>query len=298
MVDGFVAFSNETIPSLGIANLLHEGKEEYNNMWQKSRSIWAYIYDHYLDDYDYFHLGGDDMYVLVENLRLFLEQVQNDQLIVDDPTIGVENLSEGDNLRNLNRKQQPLFLGQWVGQPLNNPSTEDPLANNHTYMVSGGPGYTLNAVAVKRLVEDALPKCHVNDKVAYEDKLISKCFRQLGIVGHDTRDATSGEQRYHDTNPAHLYSSQASSSRRGSYHSRLAYYWEGLKHPNPKALGDELSLSDVAVGPKNQLESVAPYSVSFHDLYNPIYAARVHAIVHRDVCPNDTPLGRALRLGE
>ena len=95
MVDGFVAFSNETIPSLGIANLLHEGKEEYNNMWQKSRSIWAYIYDHYLDDYDYFHLGGDDMYVLVENLRLFLEQVQNDQLIVDDPTIGVENLSEG-----------------------------------------------------------------------------------------------------------------------------------------------------------------------------------------------------------
>ena len=34
------------------------------------RSIWLYVYTHYFDDYDYFYIGGDDLYVIVENLRL------------------------------------------------------------------------------------------------------------------------------------------------------------------------------------------------------------------------------------
>ena len=47
----------------------HEGPEEYNNMWQKSRAIWKYINFHYIDDFDWFVLGGDDVFVIVENLR-------------------------------------------------------------------------------------------------------------------------------------------------------------------------------------------------------------------------------------
>lgn len=47
----------------------HEGPEEWDNMWQKSRAIWKYINFHYKDDYDWFILGGDDIFIIVENLR-------------------------------------------------------------------------------------------------------------------------------------------------------------------------------------------------------------------------------------
>lgn len=47
----------------------HEGPEEYSNMWQKSRAIWKYINFHYRNDFDWFVLGGDDLFLIVENLR-------------------------------------------------------------------------------------------------------------------------------------------------------------------------------------------------------------------------------------
>ena len=38
--DGFVVMSDTEDPSLPAARVAHEGKEEYNNIWQKVRSIW------------------------------------------------------------------------------------------------------------------------------------------------------------------------------------------------------------------------------------------------------------------
>ncbi len=38
-------------------------------MWQKSRAIWKYIDRHYKNDFDWFVLGGDDIFLIVENLR-------------------------------------------------------------------------------------------------------------------------------------------------------------------------------------------------------------------------------------
>lgn len=52
----------------------HEGPEEWENMWQKSRAIWKYINFHYKDDFDWFILGGDDIFIIVENLRKVLLQ--------------------------------------------------------------------------------------------------------------------------------------------------------------------------------------------------------------------------------
>ena len=252
--DGFLVFSNETIPSLGMVNLLHPGDESYNSMWQKTRSIWAYIHEHYMEDYDFFHLGGDDMYVMVENLRHFLTQIQ-----ASTPP------------------NTPLHLGQWVSQP------------EGTYMVSGGPGYTLNAAAVKRLVQDALPGCHATSGGPSEDRFLSQCFRALNVTGSDTRDVETGEQQYHSTTPARLYYFRSRLGRRGSHiQDRLAVYWEGLPHPSRQH-------QHQTVGPKHGLEAAATYSVSFHDLYTPQFVARIHAMVYRTVCPAHSPLGRGLR---
>lgn len=41
-------------------------------MWQKLRSIWKYKASHYVNDYDFFLLGGDDMFYIIENLRTYL----------------------------------------------------------------------------------------------------------------------------------------------------------------------------------------------------------------------------------
>ena len=47
--DGFLVASDKTVtePGLHTVNILHEGPEEYNNIWQKIRSIWSVI-DYFL----------------------------------------------------------------------------------------------------------------------------------------------------------------------------------------------------------------------------------------------------------
>ena len=252
--DGYLAFSTETIPSLGIVHLEHEGEESYSNMWQKSRSIWTYIYQHYRNDYDFFHLGGDDLYVIVENMRNFLSNVNKHHTNADEP----------------------IYLGQWIPQPGNKP-----------YFVSGGPGYTLNRAALSRLVEEALPKCRVHLQASYEDRLVSSCLGEIGIVGGDTRDWETGEQLYHDCSPAHLYTFRSTKGR-GSFHAKAASFWETLRYPNSS------SPSMAVVGPKHGLEAAGTYSVSFHDIYHPLYMARLHSLLYKQTCPATSPLGRAL----
>jgi hypothetical protein len=248
--DGFLAFSTETIPTLGMVDLVHPGEESYGNMWQKTRSIWAYIYKHYRHQYDYFHLGGDDMYVIVENMRRWLASFDS-------------QTGRGD----------PVYLGQWIRQ-------------KHRYYVSGGPGYTLNRVSLERFVEQALPVCNVYTKASYEDRLFSMCMKQIGIYGGDTRDFATGEQQYHDCDPHCVYTSRAKSGRRANFHSRAVAYWETLPHP------DQVRHLNETVGPKNDLDAAAVYSVSLHNLHHPQYMARIHAILFPRTCPSDSPLGR------
>jgi hypothetical protein len=260
--DGFLAFSTETIPALGMVDLVHVGPEAYGNMWQKVRSIWAYIDKHYDDDFDFVHLSGDDTYVVVENLRHFLQQVQE--------KIGAD---------------EPVHLGQWIRQ------------KNVPY-IAGGPGYTINRAALKRFVHEALPTCHAEQTASYEDRLFSQCMQSIGIRPGDTRDVETGEQQYHDCAPHHLYTSRALvAGKRGSFHSRAAAYWETLPFPDRLDVDNLLSNAEKrneSVGPRDHLESAAVYSVALHNLFNPLYMTRVHAILYH-TCPTVSPLGRGLR---
>jgi hypothetical protein len=71
--DGFISFSIMEDPTFPSVNIVHEGDESYDNMWQKSLSIWKYIHAFLVDQYDFFFLlGGDDMMYVVENLRAYL----------------------------------------------------------------------------------------------------------------------------------------------------------------------------------------------------------------------------------
>ena len=70
-------------------NIKHEGEESWNNMWQKIRSIWKYVHKNYKDDFDWFLLGGDDMYFIMENLKSYLES---------EEIVSAKNLQKGTSI--------------------------------------------------------------------------------------------------------------------------------------------------------------------------------------------------------
>jgi len=165
--DGFIAASNVTDPSIGAVHLVHEGPEEYDNMWLKVRAMWQYVYKHYRNDYDYFHIGGDDMFVIPQNIR---------RMVSDDFSAVAQ--------------EQPLLLG---GSMVDYPRTD-------TRYCGGGSGYTLNSIALRMLVEELFDTCRPHFKASYEDRLISMCFRSRGISCMDTNDRPMQETRYHQSN--------------------------------------------------------------------------------------------------
>ena len=181
--DGFLAFSTLSDPSIPAINILHEGPEEYDNMWQKSRSIWRYVYTHLVDEFDFFLLGGDDMFYMVENLRKYLASEEITERREDAQTSG-------------------LFLGRRFFPP------------KQEVFNSGGAGYVLDVKALrvlgKALVENS-PKCWPHQKGFWEDVNVANCLRQMTaerkewgpfgqIMPYDTRDAKHRE-RFHPFTP-------------------------------------------------------------------------------------------------
>jgi len=64
-------YSNDTkgLPIAPIRNL----SSSYDYLTQKSTSALLYIYENFLNDYDWFFKADDDTYLFVENLKLFLK---------------------------------------------------------------------------------------------------------------------------------------------------------------------------------------------------------------------------------
>jgi glycoprotein-N-acetylgalactosamine 3-beta-galactosyltransferase len=181
--DGFMVGSTKTDKELGTVNIPHEGEEEYNNIWQKVRSMWSYIYDNYYEDYDWFHIGGDDLYVLVENLRLYLES-EEIQLAAN----GGQRLPTGKET-----KQLPLFLGRRFKEQ----------GNEMRIFNSGGSGYTMNKATLKALITDAFPTCMPHLHTFAEDVMVAQCLRnKLEVFPFDTKDENGGE-RYMPFGPQH-----------------------------------------------------------------------------------------------
>lgn len=211
--DGFLASSNFSDAAIGAVNMLHQGEAEYKNMWQKVRSTLAYIYDNYLEDYDYFHVCGDDTYVVVENLRSYLVGPQvlallNGQLdIISRKNSQVNNNLTWDSFYDTNETILELFkewrtLNKNIPRPL---LLGYPMDRNvagkryyHVYPI-GGPGYTLNRSALKFLVEFIY---FINDHNlmqvtdSREDVFIGGMLFKYGIYCADTRDENNA-WRYH-----------------------------------------------------------------------------------------------------
>ncbi len=295
--DGFIAFTNCTSSStltkstplpnnnntlLGIISIPQIGIESYDNMWQKTRAIWHYIYTHYRDDYDYIHLSGDDIYLLVPNLKHFLHTLEERQSDLSFSTASVE-----------------VFAGQWVRQ------------KNRPY-VGGGPGYTISRSVLHQYIQFAYDDCYPNVTASAEDHYFSLCLQKYTNISlTDTRDVDSGEQTYHDVAPQQVYDGRPSSKSHRkipSFHSRAVSYFEQLPlpqrrqrtsfHDSPDPVAEPwrpvsftnpttLPFNDtlVVVGPKYGLNAAAKYSISFHRISSPLFMSRIHAILYPSICP-------------
>ncbi|CAM9430528.1 unnamed protein product [Discosporangium mesarthrocarpum] len=172
--DGFVAFSDVSDNVLGTFGIKHQGEEAWKNMWQKSRAIWKYIHHHYREDFDWFLLGGDDIFIIVENLRKYL--MSNE----------IKNAARGAKNRSL-----PMYLGRRF------------ILSTGKIFNSGGASYVLNKAALLVLAKNLdSPKCFVNQECPDEDVKVGHCLALEDVHAYDTRDPL-GRERFHPFTPGH-----------------------------------------------------------------------------------------------
>jgi len=179
--DGFIAASNATDHSIGSIDLVHQGPEEYGNMWQKIRSMWAYAYDHFLDEYDFFHIAGDDVYMVIENLRSFLDGpdiIRQEDGYLDETSIKMK-ASKWDK----EKGPRPLIIG------LPMPHYKKGL----NIFPRGGPGYTLNRAALEFFGKAGKMDSFLKDNIdSREDVFVGSFFQGNGIYLSHTLDRTGG----------------------------------------------------------------------------------------------------------
>jgi len=167
--DGFVAFSTSSDPTIPSYKIEHEGDEAYDNMWQKSRSIWKFVAKNFASQFDYFLIGGDDMFYIVENLKAYLNSKE---------------------IRDERAKGKGLFLGRRFFPP-----------KQHVFN-SGGAGYTLDSTSLQVLADNIdSPHCYPHQRGFWEDVNVANCLRESKSIGpYDTRDPQERE-RFHPFTP-------------------------------------------------------------------------------------------------
>ena len=264
--DGFWVASNHTDRKYGAVNLAHAGPESYENMWQKIRSMWAYAYDVYMEDFDYFHICGDDVYVMVDNLRayaLLLEEEQQQQQMNNSQTpwdIYVrQHWAEAQRWAGVNPRPLLLAVPNMAHK-----------RKQGTYP-NGGPGYTLNRRALQLFGEEGLDSFLVNNTDPREDVFMGGFFASQGIWTSDTRDAQGG-WRYG-----------------GNGDAQETFLYDGVRGSQmaPKRMGERYPGFSLLP----HLDGVSEQMVSLH-LKNPGKRARVnpsipdlirryHSILHR-----------------
>jgi hypothetical protein len=180
LCDGFIATSNTTEPSISAMEFPKLGPERYQNIWQKVRSTLWTLHAHARSEFDWVFVCGDDVFLLMDNLRSYL----------DSPEI---RRAEGTWGKASREGAGPVFAGSLFE------------STNGFFFNHGGPGYLLNRAAMDALVgqfERGL--CFPHAHVSSEDIVISMCMFEAGTMAIDTYDAR-GSPRFHVMSPLGAY---------------------------------------------------------------------------------------------
>ncbi|KAF2363220.1 Fringe-like [Trinorchestia longiramus] len=161
--DKTIFMSSQTDKALNaVAVIDGEGK---NRLWEKTKAAFQYIYEHHLEEADWFLKADDDTFVVVENLKYLLRRYNS---------------------------SAPLWFGRRFQRLV-----------KKGYM-SGDAGYVLSREAVSLLVEEGLPnkrKCR-SDNDGDDDVEMGKCLQNIGVYVGDSRD-DKGRERFFPFTPEH-----------------------------------------------------------------------------------------------
>ncbi|XP_023323027.1 glycoprotein-N-acetylgalactosamine 3-beta-galactosyltransferase 1 isoform X2 [Eurytemora carolleeae] len=149
----------------GLPVLHNPAKENYQNLWSKTKYGFQFAFDHLLDQVDWVMKADDDTYVIMENLHNMLAQ--------HDPEF-------------------PTFFGQHFG-----------VIVDQGYM-SGGSGYILSRKAVELVVTKAFTNsslCRGQDD-GTEDVEMGVCLSNIGVHPSSSRDQKRDEETFF---PVHVW---------------------------------------------------------------------------------------------
>jgi len=163
-----IYFSNEADDVLPVVCLDFEDPEQYSVPARKTEAILRYAWLRLASRYDWFLVGGDDLYVILHNLYAHLSS---------------------DEVVNRDRGGEPLYLGRRLKQP----------EADFTYN-SGAAGYVLNKSALETFVES---RADVAGRFgSAEDAMVGWVLEQSAVRPLDTRDE-AGAERFHPFTPRH-----------------------------------------------------------------------------------------------
>ena len=139
--------------------------EGYDNLWDKTKKAFQYVYQNHYMEYDWFLKADDDTYIVVENLRFLLKEFDT---------------------------KNPVFFGRKF----------KPFTDQGYF--SGGAGYVLSKEALRRFVLNGTnnPDICRQDSGGAEDVEIGKCMEKLGVEAGDSRDM-EGRKRFFPFIPEH-----------------------------------------------------------------------------------------------
>ena len=151
--DILLFMSSEVDPNFPAIGLdVGEGRDK---LWDKTRAAFKYVYQHHLHDADWFVKADDDTYMIIENLRYLLSNLDT---------------------------SRPYFLGRYfVGQGGYNSGGAGYVFSRETlrkFIAALGSKFT------KRC-----PKGYFLD----EDVAVGRCLKTMGIIPSNTRDLSDRE---------------------------------------------------------------------------------------------------------
>ena len=178
--------------------------------------MWSYVYDNYYEKYDWFHIGGDDLYLILENLRYYLESEE-----IRTAANGGIYLPDGTETM-----QTPLFMGRRFAY----------MGDMNDIFNSGGSGYTMNKAALKALVVNGFPNYFPHAHTFSEDTMVAKVFRKLGVYPYETKDE-NGSERYMPFLPGHHYSYRLPANPQDDWYAKYSInIKQGAEHCSPRSV--------------------------------------------------------------
>lgn len=188
--DGALIFSDADDDSVPSMRLPHLGPGEDASLWQRTRANLRHVHVHHRAEYEWFVYGGDDYYVIVDNLRA----------LIASPRV-----------RKASERGEALYLGRRLRYS-NRPSGMNYAFAND--MFNSGATYVLNRRALDifaTLVDDE--RCLPRWRTREEDVMLARCLAIGGVDPLDTRDM-QGHHRFHPFRPSwHVRQSKASLRR-------------------------------------------------------------------------------------